>query len=183
MRFIPLLVAFLFGPWFLAPLLPAQTVAATDSGAAMPMWFRLGLASMKAVEPLYGFDVGFTVNYMHGHLLSARVMQGTALPSSNLRLPDRPGDNLLDASLLYGIITRDEIGYAAMFAGVGIAQGQVLQTARSAQTFSTLTFPIEGQLGITPMPHVGLGISFLYSINSQKSFYGFSLALQVGRVQ
>lgn len=138
---------------------------------------------MKGIEPLYGFDLGFTMNFMEGQLLAVRVMQGQALPSSNLQLPGRPPDNLLDASLLYGVITRDEIGQAALFAGVGVAHGQVIQTTRSVQTFSTITFPIEGQLILAPWPTLGIGIDFLYSINSQKNFYGFSLALQVGRVR
>lgn len=163
--------------------LSAQSVVDADSTKKIPLWFRLGIASMKGIEPLYGFDLGFTVNFMEGHAVLVRVMQGEALPSSNLRLPGRPPDNLLDASLLYGIITRDEIGQAGLFAGVGVAHGQVLKTTRSVQTFSNLTFPIEGQLILAPWPTFGIGIDFLYSFNSQKNFYGFSLALQVGRVR
>lgn len=176
---------------FLLPLLfllhcyslPAQPAVISDSTKPIPLWFRLGIASMKGIEPLYGFDLGFTVNFMESHLLAVRVMQGEALPSSNLQLPGRPPDNLLDASLLYGVITRDEIGQAALFAGVGVAHGQVLKTARSVQTFSSLSFPVEGQLIIAPWPTLGIGIDFLYSFNAQKNFYGFSLALQVGRVR
>lgn len=163
--------------------LSAQSVVADDSAKKTPLWFRFGIASMKGIEPLYGIDLGFTVNFMEGHAVSVRVMQGQALPSSNLRLPGRPADNILDASLLYGIITRDEIGQAALFAGVGIAHGQVLKTTRAVQTFSNLTFPIEGQLILAPWPAFGIGIDFLYSFNSQKNFYGFSLTLQVGRIR
>lgn len=101
-----------------------------------------------------------------------------------------------DVGILYGLIGKGDIGYLSGSVGVAYTQAEKCTSNDSnsddsgdffsscdSTTTNTIGIPLEIQAFLTPFTHVGIGLIGFGNINSQSSFGGVMLALQLGTLK
>ena len=144
------------------------------------------------------FGFGGNVNYMIGStIISARYFQ-----SNDLGIEFGMGRSQVDYSgfwdigILVGLITKSESAMASIAVGICNVEGdRYVEVARfpegaphpyigeEARHFQTTGFPIETQLFLTPLPVMGFGLYSFVNFNQVKSYYGFLICLQLGKLR
>lgn len=123
------------------------------------------------------------------NVISARFMRGIESSRSEW--------SLWEVGALYGKGVKSQRGFASIAAGVGVMGGdepRTLMVSISANGGGTITpagprpstsigIPMEVQLFWTPTSFLGLGLYGFGNLNTEKSFAGALLAVQLGRLR
>ena len=95
------------------------------------------------------------------------------------------GKTLNDYSLLYGRVLISSKVFASLGGGLGVVGGSTSHggffTKRTTEKIETVIgIPLEAQLFWRPTQFLGLGLYGFANINSEETFYGSLLSLQIG---
>ncbi len=140
-----------------------------------PWWINVGgglttgFSSKDSTNP--GFAISVNVQPTQHQMLTLRSVGA-----------DFIGGDFYDAGLLYGLISRNRNGYVSGAAGISAVFFD--SSFRKDQDISptTVGIPLEIQAFWTPVPNFGLGIINYANINSQRSFYGAVIAIQLANL-
>lgn len=78
---------------------------------------------------------------------------------------------------LFGIRTYARFGSISISAGVGSFKGHYAN-----KDFFTMGFPINAKVFFTPLKFIGIGLCLIGNVNLERSYAGFGLNLQIGRL-
>lgn len=85
------------------------------------------------------------------------------------------GGSQFDVGVLYGYATRSPRGFTALAAGLAMVD--------YGDESTTIGIPLQFQAMWTPTSVVGLGVTLFGDINTEKSFGGWLLCLNIGKVR
>jgi hypothetical protein len=148
-------------------------------------WINLGLGGSS-----YGFSVGGNASFQIKNTVgSFRIICNEEF--SFFKTPNK----LWDIGFMYGFISKKKWSLASISAGIGIINSSVRGRQLSCDGngwFSSCEYamsnhlaigiPIETQLFLTGK-HIGIGISGFANINSESSYFGALLFLQLGKLR
>ena len=169
-----LLVAALIG-------LPLGQAQAQRQAAASRTWVTLGLgqASWGGLTELGG---QLTASHQSGKLvLTGRGLVGFDILGGVLQVPGMIID-VSDLGLLAGIGNRPGLIRYSVGAGLGVAT--ITRKASSGSNdpkTSALGVPLEGQLFLQPISFLGVGFYGYGDLNKEKTFWGWSISVALGR--
>ncbi|OGC85459.1 MAG: hypothetical protein A2142_08440 [candidate division Zixibacteria bacterium RBG_16_48_11] len=137
-------------------------------------WVHGGLGGDPA-----GVSGGLSLSYSKGSSLFS--IRGVVNEEFKLDLwgYSGPPESVWDVGVLYGRIAKASSGLASISAGVSIVGASLDEGTLPLR----LGIPIEGQLFWTPTSVVGIGIYGFANWNSEKSFLGALLSLQIGKLR
>jgi hypothetical protein len=146
------------------------------------LWVNIGGGFAKVYgglgEDEGGLSGGLSLSYCKGsNLFSIRWVENTEF-KLDLWGYSGPPDEVWDVGVLYGRVAKASYGLASISGGIGLvgmSHNEILSYR--------MGIPIEGQLFWTPISILGIGISGFVNINSEKSFLGALLCLQIGRLR
>ncbi|MBN2354999.1 hypothetical protein JXO59_02740 [candidate division KSB1 bacterium] len=97
------------------------------------------------------------------------------------------GKSLGDYSVCYGRALTQSTFLLAIGGGIGFVQGEISSGLFSREEPkkipTTIGLPLEAQIFWRPFSFAGIGLYGFANINSEESFYGCNLAVQVGKVR
>lgn len=97
------------------------------------------------------------------------------------------GKSLNDYSILYGRAFTSSAFLASLGGGLGFVDGSISNGLFSEEEPEEIEMiiglPLEAQLFWRPLRFLGLGLYGFANINSEESFYGCTLALQIGKLR
>lgn len=139
-----------------------------------PWWINVGaglttgFGSNDPVNP--GFDVSANFQPTAHQVISLRSAGA-----------DFIGGDYYDVGVMYGLITRNANGYLSASAGVGpvFFENDFL---KDHENKTVLGAPIEAQAFWTPVANFGLGLIGFMNVNTEHSYYGMVLALQLANL-
>ena len=134
-------------------------------------WVHGGLGEDPA-----GVSGGISLSYQKGSSLFSIRGVGNEEFKLDLWGYSGPPERVWDIGVLYGRITKASYGLASISGGVSIVGASEYEGI----TCYRIGFPVEGQLFWTPSSMVGIGIYGFANLNSEKSFIGALLCLQIG---
>lgn len=91
-------------------------------------------------------------------------------------------DDLSELSITYGYSHNFGVLNLSGSAGVGTLRGEE-RGPGSFNSFSVVTFPIQGSVTLQPVPIIGLGVLLSASVNSRSTIAGAHFVFQLGRVR
>lgn len=148
-------------------------------------WVNLGAGMSLGADPDGDICIspGIVMSYLAGtHLFSLRYAHSYEF---NI-LGSSPANEVMDIGLLYGIIARNEIGFASISAGLGGVSGIKrvgdYMTGYMGKKFFTMGVPLEAQLFLDPFGFLGVGLYAFANVNLEKSFAGVLFCIQLGKV-
>ena len=134
-------------------------------------WVRSGLGEDEG-----GISGGISFSYQTGsNLFSIRGVENEEF-KLDLFGYTGPPDKVWDMGVLYGRVAKASWGLASISAGVGL-----VGISHNDISSYHLGIPIESQLFWTPISTLGVGIYGFANLNSEKSFVGALLCLQIGK--
>ncbi len=151
------------------------------------MWMDIGIGSV-GYKSFGGFSYG-TIFSFHPDKF---IYSGRYLTTVNPLMVEIKRDithieNIKEVSLLFGMIKRNNWGFASFSTGVGTIFAKkkigVNYNKYKKEDKLTIGIPVESQLFITPTPVVGLGIYLLANINNEANYVGLLLCLQFGKLR
>lgn len=169
----------------------ATASIATDSLASSPdstsqagvplLWFNVGGGGGSVHGGLGdawgGFSAGISASYCRGRsLFSVRGIVNTEI-QIDIFGTSGPPESIGDIGVLYGAVARAPHALASISAGAGIVMWSDGGHSRTRR----FGVPIECQLFWKPSAYAGLGIYGFANLNSERSFAGALLCLQMGR--
>lgn len=145
-------------------------------------WINIGFGGSS-----HGISSGAIFSYrIKGNLISFRFIYNEEL---NILGPS-PSESVWEFGLLYGINTKASYGLASISGGIsmvgGVRRGKYLSSEGwfssnyEKLTFMSIGIPIEGQLFWTPFSFLGVGIYAFANLNTEGSFAGALICLQLG---
>ncbi|HEY6091494.1 MAG TPA: hypothetical protein VIV83_05850 [Gemmatimonadales bacterium] len=144
-------------------------------------WVTLGLgqATWGGLTELGG---QFTFSHQRGRMVvTGRGLVGFDLLGDVLQVPGM-NTSVEDYGLMVGAGSRPGLIRYSLGAGVGAATITRKGSSGSADSHTkTFGVPLEGQLFLQPIPFVGLGFYGYGDLNKQKSFWGWSISVALGR--
>jgi hypothetical protein len=93
------------------------------------------------------------------------------------------GKSLDDYSILYGRVVTSSTILTSFGGGLGIVKGYHGLFSEEGKTKAIIGFPLEAQLFWRPLRFLGLGLYGFANINSEKSYYGCTFSLQIGKLR
>lgn len=137
-------------------------------------WVRSGLGEDEG-----GISGGISFSYQTGsNLFSIRGVENEEF-KLDLFGYTGPPDKVWDMGVLYGRVAKASWGLASISGGVGIVGASEYEGSSSLH----MGIPVEGQLFWTPSYRLGIGIYGFANLNTEKSFAGALLCLQIGRLR
>lgn len=126
-----------------------------------------------------GISGGVSFSYQAGPSLFSIRWVAIAELQLDLWGTSGPAEGVWDVGALYGRIAKTSWGLASISAGlglVGVSDDQGVTTYHPG-------IPVESQLFWTPSSTFGIGIYGYANLNSEKSFLGALLCLQIGKLR
>jgi len=118
------------------------------------------------------FIIGGSASYQfQQNIISARITHQEAYMSTPSKITER--------AILYGRSMKSKYWLSSFAAGLSYLSGE----KSYQEKISTIGFPVEGQLFLTPLPFVGIGLYGLANFNLKCSFTGLLLCLQIGKLR
>ena len=123
----------------------------------------------------YGLAGGLSLSFQIGHFILTPRVAGTAEILME-------GDDVFDFGLTVGYSTKKPrpVGYFSIAGGISYVTGM---SRSSYESVSTVGFPIDIQIFVTPLSFAGIGFQGAADINSQRSFWCLLLCLQIGKLR
>lgn len=164
---------------------PALAQIDRNMGSVNNTWLNLGIGGST-----HGLTGQISLSVQNGiHLITLRYVSNTEF---NIMGPT-PSESVWDISILYGRSWESRLAMASISGGLGLVGGirrgdYIRSNGWFSSTyqkcpFSTVGFPVDIQLFWLPFRFLGFGIQGFANLNSEESFYGFVLGLQVGRLR
>ena len=107
-----------------------------------------------------------------------------------------PSETVWDCGILYGRIAKASYGFASISTGIslvgGVRRGRYLSSSGGwflgtnyyeQDNFVTVGIPVEGQLFWIPLNFLGIGLYGFANLNTEKSFIGALLCIQLGKLR
>jgi hypothetical protein len=155
-------------------ILPSLSEQALIQQYKHPWWINVGgglTTGFHSEDPVNaGYDASINLQPTHHQMLSLRTAGA-----------DFIGGDYYDVGLLYGLISRNLNGYISGELGIGGVFFTHDFLGRHDNT-STVGMPMEIQAFWTPVPNFGLGLIAYANVNSEHSYYGSVLALQLANL-
>ena len=138
-----------------------------------------GLVNGGLGESEGGISGGLSLSYQTGSSLFS--IRGVINEEFKLDLwgYSGPPERVWDVGVLYGRVAKASWGLASISGGVGIVGASEYEGSSSLH----MGIPVEGQLFWTPSYRLGIGIYGFANLNTEKSFAGALLCLQIGRLR
>jgi len=159
--------------------------AGNDGDDGHYFWVNLGVGMGMGADP--DGDIcsspGIVISYLAGtHLFSLRYAHSYEI---NILGPS-PSNEVLDIGVLYGIIAKNEIGFASVSAGLGGVKGIKRVSAGPTEYIGESVFttgvPLEAQLFWNPVSFFGLGLYAFANANLERPFGGVLFCVQAGNL-
>ena len=97
------------------------------------------------------------------------------------------GRSLNDYSLLYDRVICSNKILVSIGAGLGVVNGKIshglFSTEENETIPTTIGLPFEAQIFWRPLKFLGIGLYGVANINSEETFYGLALGLQLGKLR
>ena len=148
-----------------------------DSSSKPYSWFSAGIG---------GGSSGYS-QISNSGIFSVRLIYNTKLD-----FWATPSESVLDFSLLYGYLAVIPEGFVTLSGGLslvnGVKQGESIPSdgwlgkKYEKLSFTSVGFPLEGNIFWKFSPSIGLGITLFADINAEKSFYGIFFCLKYGHL-
>ena len=169
----------------LAPLPALAQPQPGDSAAArrLPHWVNVGIVG---TDEQLGLGASYTRTLSAGRIVTARALltEEFCLFGCGNR-PDRTGE----LGVMFGIATQSRFALFSVAAGgavVGVRR--TVATGRDAPPYTretgglTVGVPLEAQLFLRPFRFLGIGVAGVANANTERSFSGLLVGVQVGRL-
>jgi hypothetical protein len=164
---------------------PALAQIDRNMGSVHNVWLNLGIGgSTHGLAGLISMSVQNDI-----HLITFRYVSSTEF----VILGPTPSESVWDISILYGRFWKSRLAMVSISGGLGlvggIRRGDYIRSDGWFSSkyqkcpFSTVGFPVDIQLFWMPSRFLGFSIQGFANLNSEESFYGFVLGLQVGRLK
>jgi hypothetical protein len=147
----------------------------------------LGYGIWESSTDGISLGAGFSMS-KESHLFSIRYV---FIEELNLFGP-LPAETIWDIGLLYGKFKQSSLGIASISGGLGllggVKRGKYLRGSNwlfgpahyESLKFTTIGFPLEGQIFWTPFDHFGIGINGFCNLNAKNSFAGGLFCIRFG---
>ena len=169
------------------------------------MCFSGGIGASSIAD---GFSSGLGVSYHHNrkHIISLRYVR--SIPFMMFGESYDVEEKATEIGILYGRVLQGYVGMASLAVGIGrvagIRRGKFLRyesktgwflgsytrdyAIHEERKFDTIAIPIEAQLFWLPLDvkaidHIGIGFYGFGNINSEKSYWGVLLCLNLGKAR
>ena len=146
-------------------------------------WITLGMG-----QATWGglTELGAQLSFSHqtGRLvMSGRALTGFDLLGGVLQVPGMIVD-VEDYGLMAGVGSRPGLIHYSLAAGVGAATiTRKGSSGGSDPHIKRFGVPLEGQLFLQPLRFVGVGVYGYGDLNKEKSFWGWSISVALGRMR
>ncbi len=133
-----------------------------------------------------GWAIGANLSYQPGHHII--TVRGIHTEEDLIALLS-PSEYVWDIGALYGRCYKSPSIFASISGGISIVGGGEHggggfgSSPRVEETFSTVGVPIESLLYWTRSTNLGVGLYGFANLNSEKSFYGALLSVQIGNLR
>ncbi|MFN2570125.1 MAG: hypothetical protein ABR537_00740 [Gemmatimonadales bacterium] len=145
-------------------------------------WITVGLGR-AASGGLTELGAQLSASHQAGRLvISGRALTGFDLLGGVLQIPGMIID-VEDYGLMLGAGNRPGLVRYSLGAGLGAATITRKASSGSDSHTKTVGVPLEGQLFLQPMRFVGVGVYGYGDLNKEKSFWGWSISVAIGRVR
>ena len=151
--------------------------------AASTNWITLGLGR-ATWGGLTELGAQLSASHQAGRLVvSGRTLTGFDLLGSVLQVPGMIID-VEDYGLMAGAGNRAGLVRYSLGAGLGAATITRKGSSGSSDShIKAVSVPLEGQLFIQPIPLLGVGVYGYGDLNKEKSFWGWSFSVSIGRAR
>ena len=150
--------------------------------AASKNWITVGLGQ-ATWGGLTEMGAQLSASHQAGRLVvSGRALTGFDLLGSVLQIPGMIID-VEDYGLMVGVGKRPGLVRYSVGAGLGAATITRKASSGSDSHIKTVSVPLEGQFFVQPIRFLGVGVYGYGDINNQKSFWGWSISVAIGRVR
>ena len=151
--------------------------------AASKNWITLGLGR-ATWGGLTELGAQLSGSHQAGRLVvSGRTLTGFDLLGSVLQVPGMIID-VEDYGLMAGAGNRAGLVRYSLGAGLGAATITRKGSSGSSDSHTkSVSVPLEGQLFIQPIPLLGVGVYTYGDLNKEKSFWGWSISVSIGRAR
>lgn len=150
-------------------------------------WLSAGVVTLGGETPFFSrYSEAATLAYhyqVNAHLFTLR-----ALWTGNLCFVCDDMNESWDVALLYGRATRLEELHASLSVGAGVLGGDRTDRVVTGQVqmrniATKVSAALQAQLFLTLNQSFGVGLYGFANLNSQRSFYGLTLNLQIGKLR
>ncbi len=161
-----------------------QAQEPTSKGGINQAWISGGFG-FAGGNNLAGVGSGIIVTYHpRGRVVSMRYMSIISMTMIEIQEGFVRYETVKDVGVTYGVIEKNKWLYTSAATGVSFLAGEkrvgVGDANSRLEDFSTVGIPYELQLFITPIPALGVGLSFSGSLNNEASYAGILLCMQYG---
>lgn len=132
-----------------------------------------GLAGGVSASYLWGHTL-YTVRYVYDHEIA-------------LFFTPTPLESAWDVGFLYGMAARNQMFYSSASVGIGVTGGvrrgsYISFLDYESDAYTTIGIPLQGELFLTPVSFVGIGVTAFGNLNPVRSFGGVLVCLRVGKL-
>ena len=150
--------------------------------AASKNWITIGMGQ-ATWGGLTELGAQLSASHQAGRLVvSGRALTGFDLLGSVLQIPGMIID-VEDYGLMVGPGNRPGLVRYSLGAGLGAATITRKASSGSDSHITTVSVPLEGQLFIQPISFLGVGVYGYGDLNKEKSFWGWSISVAIGRLR
>jgi hypothetical protein len=137
-------------------------------------WINVGggpvLSDLRDEPGLFGANFSYQAK---NYIFSGRINY-----QSDFAMFTSPTISITEGGILYGICKKSKFWLSSVAGGLGFISG-----VRHNRRVSALGIPIEGQLFVTPLPFMGIGLYGITDLNTKVTFYSIMLCLQFGKLR
>lgn len=164
-------------------VLPLGQIRAQRQAVSSKNWITLGIGR-ATWGGLTELGAQLSASHQSGRLVvSARGLTGFDILGGVLQVPGMVVD-VEDYGLMAGVGSRPGLVHYSLAAGVGAAT--ITRKGSSGGSDSHIKkfgVPLEGQLFLQPLRFVGVGLYGYGDLNKEKSFWGWSISVALGRLR
>jgi hypothetical protein len=156
----------------------------TDSMSSSPSmgWVTLGVG-LSGNRDFFGLTANLSASYFSAlGLLRLRLVNATGFPGEETptRLQSHTS-RLLELSGMYGLSHRTSFLLLSVSSGIGMVRMREY-TPNGQKVSTTLGIPLEGEVLITPLPTVGVGMNVFGNLNGKSSYWGVLSCISLGKL-
>lgn len=145
-------------------------------------WVTLGLG-LSGNRDFFGLTGNLSASYFSDlGLLRVRLVSATGFHGvESTTLSESRASGLLELSGMYGLSHRTPDLLISVSSGIGMLR--VREHTPIGDKESTIPgIPLEGELLLTPLPIVGIGITVFGNLNSKASYWGVLSSINLGKL-
>ena len=163
--------------------MPLGDIQAQRQAAGSRNWITVGMGQ-ATWGGLTELGAQLSASHQAGRLVvSGRALTGFDLLGSVLQVPGMIVD-VEDYGVMAGVGSGPGLVHCSLGAGIGAAT--ITRKGNSGGSDShnkTFGVPLEGQLFVQPIRFLGVGVYGYGDLNKEKSFWGWSISVAVGRLR